>query len=68
MDHLKHCRLTGPGSASENAERVMERHLHSLSLPGIQLQSRTFLKGLWCKFEVEQYSVGLARSIEKDPC
>jgi hypothetical protein len=23
---------------------------------------------LWCKFEVEQYSVGLARSIEKDPC
>ena len=26
------------------------------------------LKRLWCKFEVEQYSVGLARSIEKDPC
>jgi len=28
----------------------------------------TSMEWLWCKFEVEQYSVGLARSIEKDPC
>jgi hypothetical protein len=25
---------------------------------------RVFLERLWCKFEVEQYSVGLVRSIE----
>ena len=44
MDHLEHRCLASSGSASKNAERLIKRHLHTPSLPDVQVQSRAFLK------------------------
>jgi hypothetical protein len=48
MDYLEYGCLAGSGAATENTKWEMDRHLHSLSLPGVQSQPCAFLKAGYC--------------------
>jgi len=61
-------RLQRRGDPGKSWLSFLQNHCEMIvALDFFTVPTVTF-KRLWCKFEVEQYSVGLARSIEKDPC